>query len=84
MQTVIISILITILAFSAMEFIAWFTHKYVMHGWLLKLHKDHHKKDTDGFFEYNVFFFFPFSLLCIFDLFYYLCNCLIRIYSSIE
>lgn len=69
MQTVIISILITILAFSAMEFIAWFTHKYVMHGWLWKLHKDHHKKDTDGFFEHNDFFFLTFALpgiLCLY------------------
>lgn len=27
----------------AMEFIAWFTHKYIMHGWLWNLHEDHHK-----------------------------------------
>ena len=25
-----------------MEFIAWFSHKYIMHGFLWKLHKDHH------------------------------------------
>ncbi len=30
-------------AFLFMEFMAWFTHKYVMHGWLWKLHEDHHK-----------------------------------------
>ena len=26
-----------------MEFMAWFTHKYVMHGFLWNLHFDHHK-----------------------------------------
>lgn len=25
-----------------MEFIAWFSHKYIMHGFLWELHKDHH------------------------------------------
>lgn len=29
-------------AFILMEFMAWFTHKYVMHGFLWVLHKDHH------------------------------------------
>lgn len=29
-------------AFLFMEFVAWFTHKYIMHGWLWVLHKDHH------------------------------------------
>ena len=37
--------------FSLMEFMAWFTHKYVMHGILWNLHKDHHKKDHDSWFE---------------------------------
>jgi len=25
-----------------MEFVAWFTHKHIMHGFLWNLHKDHH------------------------------------------
>ena len=29
-------------AFLAMELVAWFMHKYVMHGFLWILHKDHH------------------------------------------
>lgn len=41
----IISILIVIAAFFFMEFMAWFTHKYVMHGFLWVLHKDHHIRD---------------------------------------
>jgi beta-carotene 3-hydroxylase len=34
--------LIIIATFMFMEFTAWFTHKYVMHGFLWVLHKDHH------------------------------------------
>jgi len=34
--------LAVIVAFLFMEFTAWFTHKYVMHGFLWVLHKDHH------------------------------------------
>jgi beta-carotene 3-hydroxylase len=45
-----------------MEGVAWFTHKYVMHGLLWTLHKDHHKKESQGFFEHNDFFFLIFAL----------------------
>jgi beta-carotene 3-hydroxylase len=38
-------ILIVLGAFLFMEFMAWFTHKYVMHGFLWVLHKDHHIRD---------------------------------------
>jgi len=34
---------IVILTFLAMEFVAWATHKFVMHGFLWILHKDHHE-----------------------------------------
>jgi beta-carotene 3-hydroxylase len=57
-----INILITVGAFLAMEGIAWLTHKYVMHGLLWTLHKDHHKKESRGFFEDNDFFFLIFAL----------------------
>lgn len=56
------NILITVAAFLAMEAVAWLTHKYVMHGFLWYLHRDHHKKDTYGFFEHNDFFFLIFAL----------------------
>lgn len=53
-----------------MEFVAWFTHKYIMHGFLWNLHKDHHYKKKKSFFELNDFFFLifaiPGSLLLIF------------------
>ncbi|MCF8303555.1 MAG: sterol desaturase family protein [Bacteroidales bacterium] len=38
----ILYIIIVLAAFFFMEFMAWFTHKYVMHGFLWVLHKDHH------------------------------------------
>ncbi|MFZ1704046.1 MAG: sterol desaturase family protein [Saprospiraceae bacterium] len=64
-----IKILITLAAFLSMEAIAWFTHKYVMHGLLWILHKDHHKKETSGFFERNDFFFLIFAIPGIIGLF---------------
>ena len=49
-------ILIVFLAFAGMEFMAWFTHKYVMHGFMWYFHKDHHQKE-EGWFEKNDVFF---------------------------
>ncbi|MFT3751030.1 MAG: sterol desaturase family protein [Agriterribacter sp.] len=56
------NILLAISAFIFMECIAWLTHKYIMHGILWKLHKDHHQKDEDTFFEKNDFFFLIFAI----------------------
>ena len=42
--------------FLLMEGITWCTHKYVMHGFLWYLHKDHHQVEP-GFFEKNVSFY---------------------------
>jgi len=59
MMKIALWILIFLATFSIMEFMAWFTHKYIMHGFLWSLHKDHHKKDHDSWFERNdVFFIF--------------------------
>jgi beta-carotene 3-hydroxylase len=41
----IVNILLVVLAFFFMEFMAWFTHKYVMHGFMWVFHKDHHIRD---------------------------------------
>jgi beta-carotene 3-hydroxylase len=41
----IVDILLVILAFLFMEFMAWFTHKYVMHGFMWFFHRDHHIRD---------------------------------------
>lgn len=53
--------LFLIITFLFMEFVAWFAHKYVMHGFLWKLHEDHHKKTSYGFFEKNDYFFVIFA-----------------------
>ena len=45
-----------------MEFVAWFTHRYIMHGLLWYFHRDHHTRDNKGFFEKNDFFFLIFTL----------------------
>ncbi len=45
-----------------MEFVAWATHKYVMHGVLWHLHSDHHRKDHYGFLERNDAFFLIFAV----------------------
>jgi beta-carotene 3-hydroxylase len=58
-----LGILIFLGVFSFMEFMAWFTHKYVMHGFLWNLHKDHHKKDHDSWFERNDAFFLFYAVL---------------------
>ncbi|MGB5273446.1 MAG: sterol desaturase family protein [Flavobacteriaceae bacterium] len=58
-----LGILIFLGVFSIMEFMAWFTHKYVMHGFLWSLHKDHHKKDHDSWFERNDAFFLFYAIL---------------------
>ena len=64
----IINTLIVIAAFLSMEGVAWFAHKFIMHGLLWRLHKDHHKKESTGFFEHNDFFFLIFAIpgiLCL-------------------
>lgn len=48
--------------FVAMEGVAWATHKFVMHGFLWRLHSDHHQKDHDGFLERNDSFFLIFAV----------------------
>jgi beta-carotene 3-hydroxylase len=57
MLSVLFNVFIVLLSFLGMEAVAWFTHKYVMHGLLWYLHKDHHHKESKGFFEHNDFSF---------------------------
>jgi beta-carotene 3-hydroxylase len=45
-----------------MEFVAWFTHKYIMHGLLWNLHKDHHDHSNSGFLQKNDAFFLIFAI----------------------
>ena len=56
---------IYLITFVVMEFMAWFSHKYIMHGFLWSLHKDHHKKDHGSWFERNDFFFTFYAAISI-------------------
>jgi beta-carotene 3-hydroxylase len=54
-------------AFFGMEFMAWATHKYLMHGGMWHFHEDHHVAEP-GFFERNDVFFLIYAIpswLCI-------------------
>ena len=67
--TIIICALIVIGTFLFMEFVAWFTHKYIMHGFLWVWHRSHHKKHNHTL-ERNDLFALVFSLPSI-GLIYY-------------
>ena len=56
------SLFLVVTTFFVMEFVAWFTHKYLMHGLLWNLHDDHHNKDVTSFFEKNDSFFLIFAI----------------------
>lgn len=68
-MTLIVNSLIVLATFCVMEVVAWFTHKYVMHGFLWDLHEDHHEpyehvlQKNDAFF---LIFAIPSSMLTIF------------------
>lgn len=58
---IVLGPLVLILSFLGMEFMAWFTHKYVMHGFMWRFHKDHHQVEK-GFFERNDVFFMIYAI----------------------
>lgn len=62
--------IITLCVFIIMEGITWCTHKYVMHGFLWYLHKDHHQPRYNAVFEKNDAFFVIFAIPSI-ALFYF-------------
>ncbi len=68
-SVIVICSLITIGTFLFWEFVAWFTHKYVMHGFLWVWHKSHHTIH-DHALEKNDWFAVVFSVPSI-ALFYY-------------
>jgi beta-carotene 3-hydroxylase len=61
MLTIIFYILIVIATFLFMEFMAWFTHKYIMHGFMWIWHESHHQH-RKGPFERNDLFAVVFSI----------------------
>lgn len=63
---IFIWILTIIVTFFIMEFVAWFSHKYIMHGFLWSIHKDHHKKDHKSWFERNDMFFLQYAAISMF------------------
>jgi beta-carotene 3-hydroxylase len=58
---VLLYIALLVGTFIIMEGITWLTHRYVMHGFLWYLHKDHHQVEP-GFFEKNDSFFIIFAV----------------------
>ncbi len=57
---------IILVTFVLMEGVAWWMHKYIMHGFFWNLHEDHHVKDEhNSFFEMNDTFFIFFSIIAI-------------------
>lgn len=57
-----VNLIIIFATFALMEFIAWFTHKYIMHGFMWYFHKDHHDHSSPSFFEKNDLFFLIFAI----------------------
>lgn len=58
---------VLLLTFFVMEFMAWATHRFVMHGFMWYFHADHHVAEP-GFFERNDVFFLIYAIpswLCI-------------------
>ena len=55
MLTLALDIALFLAAFLFMEGFAWFTHKYVMHGFMWVWHKSHHEP-RPGIFELNDLF----------------------------
>ncbi|HEY2710097.1 MAG TPA: sterol desaturase family protein [Caulobacteraceae bacterium] len=68
MPTLALDIVLFLAAFGFMEGVAWFTHKYVMHGFLWVWHESHHRPRT-GPFELNDLFAVVFAtpaIVCIY------------------
>lgn len=62
---ILLWIIVFLITFCGMEGMAWFTHKYIMHGFLWTLHKDHHRKDHNSWFERNDAFFLFYAVISI-------------------
>lgn len=58
-----------LLGFGGMEFVAWAAHKYVMHGPLWFIHKDHHTRGR-GFWQRNDLFILLFATPSFFSIYY--------------
>jgi beta-carotene 3-hydroxylase len=66
-MTLLQTLFIVAATFWAMEWVAWASHRYLMHGFLWVLHRDHHRGGR-GRFQRNDAFFVLFAIpswLCI-------------------
>ena len=61
MSTYLLYAGITILTVMIMEGVTWFTHKFVMHGFMWYFHEDHHQPGYPHLFEKNDAFFIIFA-----------------------
>jgi beta-carotene 3-hydroxylase len=61
MNSILTNILILLASFAGMEAVAWSAHKFIMHGFLWSIHKDHHT-GSKGFFQRNDLFFIIFAI----------------------
>lgn len=59
------NILTVVATFLLMEGATWIIHKYVMHGFLWILHRDHHDHSHAGDLEHNDLFFVIFAIPAI-------------------
>jgi len=57
--------LLVLFTFLIMEAATWVIHKYLMHGFLWVLHRDHHDHSHDGPLERNDYFFIIFAIPAI-------------------
>lgn len=54
--------LIVFITFIIMEGTTWIIHKYIMHGFLWFLHRDHHDHSNESSLEKNDYFFVIFAI----------------------
>lgn len=59
------NVLTVLITFVLMEGATWLIHKYIMHGFLWVLHRDHHDHSHEGPLERNDLFFVIFALPAI-------------------
>ncbi len=60
-MTWLFNLFLLVSSFLFMEGVAWFTHRFIMHGFLWSWHKSHHSPHP-GFFERNDLFAIVFSV----------------------
>lgn len=53
--SVILPILIVVATVAVMEFVAWWSHKYIMHGWGWAWHESHHVPHEGGLEKNDLF-----------------------------